>query len=286
MNLPIPDVIPGDVACVSCGYNLRSLASSANCPECGQPVMRTVGNPLIYADQNWLERVRSGAKMLAWARPAWLAYSIVTVVFAAVCSPGLEPVPALILLGTLTMWIVLWAGLIEFTSEAPFALGGHVRLLRSAACLGPALVAAEAVCLAATREAARFLAAALVATLLLLPMAAASRAKRLAGLAGGTSTAWLHRAAQVLAVSSVISFGVFLFAATVCWSRVRSAAFDPCWGYLSAMGVSLAVVLAAMETVLMFRVARLLRRARILAEALAIAPIAGRDEIAVSAPRD
>jgi hypothetical protein len=40
---PPPDpAVPIDVACVRCGYNLRTLAVDALCPECGHPVFPSV----------------------------------------------------------------------------------------------------------------------------------------------------------------------------------------------------------------------------------------------------
>jgi hypothetical protein len=50
-----------DVACIGCGYNLRTLALEAKCPECARPVVDSLArNELHLADVKWLRRVRSG----------------------------------------------------------------------------------------------------------------------------------------------------------------------------------------------------------------------------------
>lgn len=53
-----------DLACVNCDYNLRTLAESGACPECGSPVAKSVG---YYLRQpvRWLERVADAAQVLA-----------------------------------------------------------------------------------------------------------------------------------------------------------------------------------------------------------------------------
>jgi hypothetical protein len=49
-----PITIETDLPCAICGYNLRGLASDANCPECGQAVARTFMPDLQRSDPAWL----------------------------------------------------------------------------------------------------------------------------------------------------------------------------------------------------------------------------------------
>lgn len=50
-----------DSPCVTCGYNLRTLAESGVCPECATPVRQsTQGFLLSYADPKWVGRVANG----------------------------------------------------------------------------------------------------------------------------------------------------------------------------------------------------------------------------------
>jgi hypothetical protein len=54
-----PDApIDKDLPCIRCGYNLRTLASNGNCPECGTPAWRTrLERPDVRAFRRF-ERVR------------------------------------------------------------------------------------------------------------------------------------------------------------------------------------------------------------------------------------
>jgi Zn finger protein HypA/HybF involved in hydrogenase expression len=46
--------VPVDAPCVQCDYNLRSLAATGNCPECGTPVACSVP---VGIDAPWLINV-------------------------------------------------------------------------------------------------------------------------------------------------------------------------------------------------------------------------------------
>ncbi len=64
------DHIADDLACAECGYNLRTLAYDANCPECGMSVLvSTRGDRLSAAPSAWLDVLVHGA----W----WLRASVV-----------------------------------------------------------------------------------------------------------------------------------------------------------------------------------------------------------------
>ena len=50
-----------DIACVSCGYNLRGLAPDSRCPECGTAIGHsTRGDYLRFCDPGWVETLASG----------------------------------------------------------------------------------------------------------------------------------------------------------------------------------------------------------------------------------
>lgn len=67
-NLPVDDAghLVEDVVCLSCGYNLRGLSLRSACPECGTPMLQAVhGNYLRYSDPRWIQRLATGANILA-----------------------------------------------------------------------------------------------------------------------------------------------------------------------------------------------------------------------------
>jgi hypothetical protein len=58
-------VISCDLTCVGCGYNLRTLARDALCPECATPVEQSCRAPdLDAASPAWLRRIRRGYLLL------------------------------------------------------------------------------------------------------------------------------------------------------------------------------------------------------------------------------
>lgn len=60
--------IETDLACVECGYNLRTLAQTGSCPECGTPVVvSSRGDRLASAPRAWVHALAHGAW---WLRAA------------------------------------------------------------------------------------------------------------------------------------------------------------------------------------------------------------------------
>jgi len=60
-----PAVVEGDLPCAICGYNLKGLAADINCPECGQPVARTLSPNLLRSNPEWLRRQATTMFVLA-----------------------------------------------------------------------------------------------------------------------------------------------------------------------------------------------------------------------------
>jgi ribosomal protein L37E len=63
-----------DLPCRRCGYNLRSLARDARCPECGFPVIRCLRrDDLGYGDPRYVRRIALGAYLIFGASIAAVA---------------------------------------------------------------------------------------------------------------------------------------------------------------------------------------------------------------------
>jgi hypothetical protein len=59
------DLIDSDWQCMDCGYNLRGLSATGNCPECNQSTDYSLQcRPLSHADRRWLKRIQLGFSLL------------------------------------------------------------------------------------------------------------------------------------------------------------------------------------------------------------------------------
>lgn len=77
-----------DLPCVDCGYNLRTLAADAQCPECKAPVAASLDpNLLRYADSSWLATISRGLLYIAVANLAAVPADAVSAVADAANSP-------------------------------------------------------------------------------------------------------------------------------------------------------------------------------------------------------
>lgn len=78
-----PQVLSADVPCIGCGYNLRTLARSAICPECARPVMDSLHwRNLHLADVRWLARLHRGTALMGVAA-VFMTAVLMLVVFNA-----------------------------------------------------------------------------------------------------------------------------------------------------------------------------------------------------------
>lgn len=57
--------IDADLPCSACDYNLKGLSGDANCPECGQPIARTLRFGLMHSQSSWLQQQASAVPWLA-----------------------------------------------------------------------------------------------------------------------------------------------------------------------------------------------------------------------------
>jgi hypothetical protein len=111
------EILPADVACLSCGYNLRGLTNVGVCPECGTAVAASLrGDFLKYADPAWLERLKLGTSLKLWH----IVLSIlVGFFFGILAGLGFNLPPILAeLIGLAGVAIGLWASF-SLTAQEP-----------------------------------------------------------------------------------------------------------------------------------------------------------------------
>jgi hypothetical protein len=121
-----------DLACIQCGYNLRTLHREAKCPECGMAVGRSLlGNCLQYCDPKWLTKLAREVELIFWmiAVP-FLVLVLMMIAVAIAQALGAEGGPTLFavlgLLNSLLFFgvcIGLVIGVWQFTTPAPNRLG-------------------------------------------------------------------------------------------------------------------------------------------------------------------
>jgi len=60
---PPPEADPGDRLCWRCDYDLRLLDRGGRCPECGEPIRRSVLAPPCGVAEPWLSEFRRGVRL-------------------------------------------------------------------------------------------------------------------------------------------------------------------------------------------------------------------------------
>ena len=126
---PAAPPIPFDLPCFGCRYNLRTLAASAVCPECGIPIRRTLEHGwLLFADPAWLRRLRGGLSQLLLTLLVWpigIAVIVTYAVFAAADEP--DPIVMAVMTWSIgVVFIALWLfGVWRVTTPEPATNSGR-----------------------------------------------------------------------------------------------------------------------------------------------------------------
>ncbi len=92
-----------DLSCVKCGYNLRTLAISGLCCECGTPVLYTLHSRHVqFSPPAWLRTLIRGCVLIVVAPGASILMGFILMLFSVSSRPHAEEplviVPALVLL--------------------------------------------------------------------------------------------------------------------------------------------------------------------------------------------
>lgn len=114
----IPEFVATDLHCFGCGYNLRTLNTRNNCPECGADIwLAYTENVLRMADPAWLARLTIGLRLV-------LA-SVIPMIGAIVVGPselftGIAH-EVLTAIALLLMIVIALTGMIYLTTPCPTA---------------------------------------------------------------------------------------------------------------------------------------------------------------------
>ena len=127
--------VTADLACVGCGYNLRSLRRAGDCPECGKPVAETIkARAGLFGDAKWIGRIATGCDLLLFMPLLVPVAAFLSVMFAGLLDPTPSAV-GLILVDVMLLWLVgvtvLRVGLL--TSPELCERDGPPRLVRRSA---------------------------------------------------------------------------------------------------------------------------------------------------------
>lgn len=111
-----------DIACVRCGYNLRSLDPNQVCPECGTPVGRSLqGDFLRFRDPDWVESLASGMNWIVAGIVCHILFTLLAIGIGAALSgsgPGFMNGPLFHLISA-AGWLVSFVGYWKVTTPEP-----------------------------------------------------------------------------------------------------------------------------------------------------------------------
>ena len=253
--------ITTDIPCISCGYNLRTLAVSARCPECGQPVESTTRYALVFANPTWLKALRDGAAILAWTPVALFGVDLLAV--------GAWLLARYNHADMTTLLIVLLVALAHFAAFYAFAVGtgkltrveptSRVRARRfaaRAACMCPLALFVLGVLLSTGSPLVAILVSAVP---LLWPMFLAVHAKSLGRRSFSPVVA---RTASVVVWAGGISTGLLLLCAIVAGAVLLllppygGTGWATLWGSAGCAAPVALAVMVILHTLLMFRLWR------------------------------
>jgi len=81
-------LIIADVPCTACGYNLRTLPTTANCPECCQNAHTTLETTLLRWSRNDLNTLAAGTTLAAGLNVTALVGTLVTILLLILMATG------------------------------------------------------------------------------------------------------------------------------------------------------------------------------------------------------
>jgi hypothetical protein len=104
--------------CTGCGYDLRSLEASGDCPECGQPIAVSEHDQTVARPQ-WLATIGGGAFLIGLGLLTGVAGVILATLVGRLRSPTLLLVPIGVAISGIGTW--------RFAAPTPRLAGPHGR---------------------------------------------------------------------------------------------------------------------------------------------------------------
>ncbi len=270
------DQVPTDLACMGCGYNLRTLNLATACPECGRAVGDSAATRLVRSDPGWLEQVHRAARTLAWTPLIGAAAVVLAITVDALANLR----GATVIVGALAAVIlpnITLSASYRFTALEPSASTQSRTLVTSLmpVCLIVLLTTLGLVLLGAATDASWLIVISVgVASVLPLVWWAllAAHAVRLAESGADTSTRSVAQTTLVvgLVVAGLHTATSVTFAVAGIDSPPALTPSPAALGFTAAAAAYAAYFLTMLATtsVLVFQVARLIKRSRVAARAL------------------
>lgn len=130
-----------DVACITCSYNLRTLARHTTCPECGRPIEKSLKQTnLQTVDWHWLRIVDRGLCLLVPGL-AMMQVAVLMFIYHSIVHNH-RLMHRWIVLGMTLLMVPLIAGVWQLTRRPPrtMAMGrARLRVLLRVVCIAAAL---------------------------------------------------------------------------------------------------------------------------------------------------
>lgn len=113
----LPEIAPNQAVCLQCGYQIRGLATSGNCPECGTPIARSMrGNLLEFSSTGYVQSLHLGLTIILIVVVAQFALTIL--LFLGVVIGSIRPAG-----GTSLKDLELWVNAIALPLTAAMLYG-------------------------------------------------------------------------------------------------------------------------------------------------------------------
>ncbi len=101
--------LAGDLPCIRCGYNLKTLLPDGICPECGLSIDQSIRRGLLrYSDPQWVARIAAGMR--------WVVSGLVCAFIVGCLGEIMRPFDLIPAIGLLGVFLV---GFWRFTSPEP-----------------------------------------------------------------------------------------------------------------------------------------------------------------------